>query len=202
MEMPAHVQHGSRSHRRDRPQCRSQNRSHQSDPVSSAVLPGARVRFPRDSTANAFACSMVAARARSTEACTAMPAAHQRPCVLGQARESRVEARGGLAAWQQLVIAAYIEKHIAESITVRALARFVYLSSYCFCRAFKRSFGIPPHRYLVQRRTERAKALLASSAWSMTEIALSLGFSRPSSFSAAFRKVTGITPTEYRRTQR
>ena len=76
----------------------------------------------------------------------------------------------------ELVVAAYIEKHIAESITVHALARFVYLTSHCFSRAFKRSFGIPPHRYVIQQRIERGKTLLAGSAWSIAEIALALGF--------------------------
>jgi AraC family transcriptional regulator len=113
-----------------------------------------------------------------------------------------VQARAGLGAWQQVVITAYIEKHIADSITVGALARFVYLSSCCFYRAFKQSFGIPPHRYLVQQWIGRAKTLLARSAWSITEIALALGFSQTSSFSAAFRNVTGLTPTDYRRAQR
>jgi len=120
----------------------------------------------------------------------------------GHAKASCVEAGSGLAAWQQVVLAAYIEKHISESITVRTLARFVYLSSYRFCRAFKRSFGIPLHRYLAQRRIERAKALLARSAWSISEIGLVLGFGQTRWFSAAFRNVTGITPTEYRRIQR
>jgi AraC family transcriptional regulator len=100
-----------------------------------------------------------------------------------------------------LVVTAYIEKHLAEPITVRALARFVYLSSQGFSGAFKRSFGLPPHRYLVQKRIERAKALLTSSACSITEIALALGFSQTSSFSARFRKMTGLTPTEYRWTR-
>jgi AraC-like DNA-binding protein len=109
---------------------------------------------------------------------------------------------GGLAAWQQLVVAAYIEKHIAESITVHALARFVYLTPHCFSRAFKRSFGIPPHRYVIQQRIERSKTLLAGSALSVAEISLALGFSRTSSFSAAFRKITGISSTEYCLTQR
>ena len=76
----------------------------------------------------------------------------------------------------------------------------MHLSSYYFCRAFKQSFGIPPHRYHISRRIERAKTLLAEPAHSVTEIALELGFSETSSFSAAFRHVTGITPTEYRRT--
>ena len=125
----------------------------------------------------------------------------QRPRVPGRARESCVQAKSGLAAWQQVVVAAYIQKHIGESITVRALARFVYLTSHCFSRAFKRSFGIPPHRYVIQQRIERGKTLLAGSAWSIAEIGLALGFTRTSSFSAAFRKITGIAPTEYRMTQ-
>jgi AraC family transcriptional regulator len=111
-------------------------------------------------------------------------------------------SRSGLAAWQQIVLLAYIEKHTAERINVRALARFVYLSPDCFRRAFKRTFGIPPHEYLAQQRIERAKGLLAGTAWPIGKIGLALGFSQATSFSAAFRKVTGITPTEYRRTER
>jgi AraC family transcriptional regulator len=109
-------------------------------------------------------------------------------------------ARGGLAAWQQRIVAGYMEEHLAESISLAELARLVGLSSYYFCRAFKRSFGIPPHRYHITRRIERAKALLANPARSVTETGLVLGFSETSSFSVAFRRTTGITPTEYRRT--
>ena len=114
----------------------------------------------------------------------------------------RAKATGGLAAWQQIVLAAYIEKHIAEPVTVHALARFVYLSSSCFRRAFKRSFGIPPHRYVVQQRIERAKAPLLVSRWSIAEIARSLSFTQTSSFPTAFLKITGNTPIEYRMNQR
>jgi len=109
-------------------------------------------------------------------------------------------ARGSLAVWQQRLVASYIDEHLAEPIPLDALAKLVHLSSYYFCRAFKQSFGIPPHRYHIGRRIERAKTLLAEPACSVTEIALELGFSETSSFSAAFRHMTGITPTEYRRT--
>src|SRR6516164_4747783 len=66
----------------------------------------------------------------------------------------RVEppARGGLAAWQQRTVCRYIEDHIAEQIPLATLARSVRLSAYHFCRAFKRSFGVPPHRYHDARR--------------------------------------------------
>ena len=113
----------------------------------------------------------------------------------------RVEppARGGLAAWQQRIVSAYIEEHIAEQVPLATLAHRVRLSPYHFCRAFKRSFGVPPHRYHNARRIDHAKTLLAQPARSVTEIALKVGFSETSSFTAAFRKATGTTPTAYRR---
>jgi AraC family transcriptional regulator len=108
-------------------------------------------------------------------------------------------ARGGLAAWQQRTVAAYIEEHLAEQISLRTLAQLVRLSPYYFCRAFKQSFGIPPHRYHTSRRIEHAKILLAKRASSVTDIGLTLGFSEASSFTAAFHKMTGLTPTTFRR---
>ena len=64
---------------------------------------------------------------------------------------------------------------------------------------FKQSFDTPPHRYLTNRRIERAKSLLAARKLSVIEIGLNVGFSETSSFTSAFRKVTGETPTDYRR---
>ena len=80
------------------------------------------------------------------------------------------------------------------------LARLVRLSPYYFCRAFKRSFGLPPHRYHSSRRIERAKLLLAQPTPSVTDIGLTVGYGETSSFTAAFHRTTGITPTAYRRT--
>ncbi len=70
--------------------------------------------------------------------------------------------RGGLAGWQQRIVTSYIEEHLAEPISLATLAQLVRLSTYYFCRAFKQSFGVPPHRYHTNRRIERAKALLAN----------------------------------------
>jgi AraC-like DNA-binding protein len=167
--------------------------------VAMGVLPRRGMRLLRDEPANTFACSTVAAPFELKPS-GAITSSHQRSRVPALAEARSMHARSGLAAWQQVVLTAYIQKHIAESMTVRALARFVYLSSSRFCCGFKQSFGIPPYRYVVQQRIERAKALLARSAWSITEIGLALGFSQTSSFSATFRNVTGMTPTEYRRT--
>jgi len=107
--------------------------------------------------------------------------------------------RGGLAAWQQRMVTTYIEEHLAEPILLATLAGLAGLSTYHFCRAFKQSFGIPPHRYHTGRRIDRAKALLAKPAPSVTKIGLTVGFSETSSFTAAFRKATGLTPSAYRR---
>ncbi|MBO0754813.1 MAG: helix-turn-helix transcriptional regulator [Bradyrhizobiaceae bacterium] len=107
--------------------------------------------------------------------------------------------RGGLAAWQQRTVADYIEEHVADQISLATLAQLVRLSPYYFCRAFKQSFGMPPHRYHNSRRIEHAKMLLAKPASSVTDIGLTLGFSETSSFTAAFHRATGLTPTSYRR---
>jgi AraC family transcriptional regulator len=109
------------------------------------------------------------------------------------------ELRGGLPAWQQKKLAQYIDAHLANEISLSSLAREARLSPFHFSRAFKQSFGMPPHRYLTSRRIERAKVLLADRTLSVTEIGLGVGFSETSSFTAAFRKLTGGTPTEYRR---
>ncbi len=108
-------------------------------------------------------------------------------------------SRGGLAPWQQKRVAAYIEERVADDIPLATLAELARLSPYHFSRSFKHSFGLPPHRYHANRRIERAKQLLANRELSVTNIALDVGFSETSTFSAAFHRLTGQTPSRYRR---
>lgn len=108
-------------------------------------------------------------------------------------------ARGGLAGWQQKRVSDYIESHLADNVPLAELASLVDYSPFHFARAFKRSFGLPPHRYHVNRRIERAKELLAVPSNSVTAVGLAVGFAETSSFSAAFRKATGRAPSDYRR---
>jgi AraC family transcriptional regulator len=114
---------------------------------------------------------------------------------------ARVEraVRGGLAAWQQRAVATYIEEHVADEIPLATMAQLARLSPYHFSRAFKQTFGMPPHRFHMHRRIERAKSLLRSPAASITTVGIALGFSEASAFSTAFRKATGMTPTGFQR---
>jgi AraC family transcriptional regulator len=107
--------------------------------------------------------------------------------------------RGGLACWQEKKVAQYIEEHLSVDILLATLAQVARLSLYHFVRAFKQSFGLPPHRYLSSLRIQQAKSLLANPAMSVTQIGFNLGFSETSSFTTTFRKHTGLTPTAYRR---
>jgi AraC family transcriptional regulator len=106
---------------------------------------------------------------------------------------------GGLAAWQRRKAITYIEEHLAEPISLEVLAGLVRLSPWYFCRAFRRSFGMPPQRYQLSERIERAKELLARHGASVTEVGLSVGYNDASAFCTAFRRVTGVTPSSYRR---
>jgi AraC family transcriptional regulator len=125
--------------------------------------------------------------------------AHELSCVNEEVSRTPKVYRGGLASWQQRAVTGYIEEHLRKQISLSKLAELARLSQHHFCRAFKQSFGIPPHQYQVQRRMEIAKSLLANRTNSVTDIALSLGYAQASSFSSSFRKTTGWTPTVYRR---
>jgi AraC family transcriptional regulator len=111
----------------------------------------------------------------------------------------RTTARGGLAGWQRKRVLEFIEEHLADTISLSTLSALAQLSPYHFARAFKQALGMPPHRYHMNRRVERAKALLADR--SVTEVALAVGYAETSSFSSGFRRVTGMSPTEFRRAQ-
>jgi AraC family transcriptional regulator len=99
-------------------------------------------------------------------------------------------------------VLAYVEEHLAEEIAVADLANVACLSIFHFTRAFAAATGVPPRRYVSQRRLENAKAMIAMGRASLDEIALDSRFSSQSSFTRAFRRAIGKTPAEYRRTLR
>lgn len=107
--------------------------------------------------------------------------------------------RRGLANWQVRKVDGYMREHLGSSIGLDDLAAVVGLSRFHFCTAFRKATGRTPHEWLVQLRVERAKHLLADCSLPVTDIALAVGYETPSSFAAGFRKLTGVTPTAYRR---
>jgi transcriptional regulator GlxA family with amidase domain len=81
-----------------------------------------------------------------------------------------------------------------EPWPVRRLARVSGVSEAHFARSFKEAFGVPPHRYLLTRRIERATALLRDTDLAITEIAFHTGWQSLGTFGRTFRDVTGGSP--------
>jgi transcriptional regulator GlxA family with amidase domain len=81
-----------------------------------------------------------------------------------------------------------------EHWPVRRLARVSRVSEAHFARSFRQAFGVPPHRYLLTRRIERASALLRDTDLPITEIAFQTGWGSLGTFGRIFRDVTGDSP--------
>lgn len=81
-----------------------------------------------------------------------------------------------------------------EAWPVRRLARVSGVSAAHFARSFKQAFGLPPHRYLLTRRVERAIALLRDTDLSITEVAFRVGWESLGTFGRTFRDITGASP--------
>jgi AraC family transcriptional regulator len=84
-------------------------------------------------------------------------------------------------------------------VSLAALASDSGLSRFHFCRAFKESTGLSPHNWLRQYRLEQAMNMLRDPRNSVALVAASLGYASQTAFAAAFRKLTGATPTDWRR---
>jgi AraC-like DNA-binding protein len=95
-------------------------------------------------------------------------------------------------------VTAYIDENLQRQLRLAELSAVVHMSPYHFARLFKRSTSVSPHRFVVRRRIDEAQALLATQTVAIAEIARSVGFRTPSHFTTTFRRITGMTPTEYR----
>jgi AraC-like DNA-binding protein len=87
----------------------------------------------------------------------------------------------------------------SDVISIRDAARTARISPYHFIRQFEALFGETPHQYRIRARIDRAKRLLASGDYSVTETCMEAGFSSLGSFSDLFMRRVGVAPTAYRK---
>ena len=106
---------------------------------------------------------------------------------------------GGLLAWQVARVQTYIENNLDRALHIRNLSEVACRSPAHFCRKFKLAFGESPHAYVVRRRLERSCHLMMTSATSLSEIAVSVGFSDQAHLCRLFRRAFGQSPAGWRR---
>ena len=120
----------------------------------------------------------------------------QRYCRSEQAARS---ASRGLRTWQKLRAEEMLRSKLEGNITLEELAAACSLSVSHFTRAFRKTFGLSAHQYLIRLRIERAKSLLAGTVEPLAEIAHLCGFCDQSAFTRAFTRVERMTPSLWRK---
>jgi len=92
----------------------------------------------------------------------------------------------------------FISEKIEEDLSLAEIAAIAGLSQFHFARAFRKSTGLTPQQFLMERRIERAKELLAKNDLPIVEVSLRTGFKNQSHFTSLFRKFTSFTPKTWR----
>jgi AraC-like DNA-binding protein len=110
--------------------------------------------------------------------------------------------KGGLAPWQLRRVEDMINERLAEDVSLAELASATDLSKSHFARAFRKSTGLPPHKYQLNARVERAKYLLRRGDLTLAEVGLECGFCEQSHFTRAFHRIVGVSPGAWRRIQK
>ena len=108
-------------------------------------------------------------------------------------------AVGGLAPWQVKRLDVFIEQNISRTISIEQLSRLSNLSTSYFSAAFKTTYGTSPHNHVINCRVEYAKQLMLTSNKPLCEVALDCGLADQAHLSRIFRRVTGTTPSAWRR---
>jgi AraC family transcriptional regulator len=109
------------------------------------------------------------------------------------------EARGGLPIWQLRKVEDYVSSYLAEEIAVEKLAELVELSPFHFFHVFKESTGMSPLQFVTRERITRAQQLIRETSRSLMEITLEVGYTSASHFAQVFRRVVGVTPSQFRK---
>jgi AraC-like DNA-binding protein len=117
----------------------------------------------------------------------------------GGMRIPRTSGSGSLTPWQLRLARDTMNAHLDGGISLARVASDCGLSVSHFAKAFTRSTGVPPHRWLMQRRVDRAKDLMRVTTTPLAEVALACGFSDQCHFTRVFSQATGTTPSQWRR---
>ncbi|MDB5408688.1 MAG: hypothetical protein JWL84_3600 [Rhodospirillales bacterium] len=104
-----------------------------------------------------------------------------------------------LPKWRLRRAVDYIEAHFGEPVTLADLAGSVGLTRMHFAAQFRAATGIRPHEYLLRKRIDRARELLASSEATLIDVAFSVGFQTQAHFTTVFKRFVGETPSQWRR---
>jgi AraC family transcriptional regulator len=96
----------------------------------------------------------------------------------------------------------FIDAHVEGDLRLRDLAREAGISASHFIRSFRETTGKTPHQFLLHRRVERAQNLIRDGHTSLTEVGLASGFADQHHLARVFRRITGVTPSSYRRSLR
>lgn len=109
------------------------------------------------------------------------------------------QSRIALAPLRLRRIIEYIDLHLAEDLGLAELSAIAGLNPHHFAHAFKETVGMPPHRFIIEHRVDKARRFLKDRHQSIAEIAIVCGFANQSHFTEQFRRVVGTTPAKYRR---
>ena len=109
------------------------------------------------------------------------------------------DAQAASGNCQCAAVKRYIDLHFKEALTLEQLADESHINKYYLSHAFKRQYGVSPINYMINKRIEESKYLLAETDLSLSQIAQLLGFSSLSYFSQVFRRTQSVTPMEYRK---
>ncbi|MFN7694873.1 MAG: helix-turn-helix domain-containing protein [Burkholderiales bacterium] len=113
--------------------------------------------------------------------------------------EAHSAPKGGITGRQRSIVTEYVDTHLTATIAVADLAACAGLSEAHFARAFKQTVGVAPHRFVIERRLERGKRMLADTEDSIAQIAADCGFADQAHFSRAFSQAFGVSPSALRK---
>ncbi|MGX5826844.1 AraC family transcriptional regulator [Mesorhizobium sp. 43Arga] len=114
------------------------------------------------------------------------------------ARQPVLNVRGGLSTLSVRKVQEFLDQNFTRKLALSEMAAVCGLSPYHFMRAFSRTFGMPPHQYVLDLRLDFAERLLADSRMTITDIAHLAGFSSQSHFTTVMKKYRGVTPLQSR----